>query len=113
MTVARAPVHSRCFRITLAGPIVLGLVATPASAQLEVRNGDPHDGKLTWYTPIGMAVRDTLREGSGKCDAPAGEIVICKKRENFRIDPGVLRASRLARSSGGDEYDAYRQSRGH
>jgi len=96
-----------------AAPLVFGLIAASAVGQVDVRNGDPDDGKLTWYSPIGLAVRDALREGSGKCYSEPGVIVICKKRDNFRIDPNVLQASRSARSGGGgDEYDDYRRARG-
>jgi hypothetical protein len=33
-----------------------------------------------------MAYRDARRANTGKCYSHVGEIVICKRRENYRVD---------------------------
>jgi hypothetical protein len=43
---------------------------------------------------MGMAVKQALQDSSGQCVHPVGEIVICKRRENYRIDRKFLDSSR-------------------
>jgi hypothetical protein len=58
------------------------------------QNGDPSDHPVVWYSAIGMAVRDALREATGQCYQQVGEIVICKKRDSgsYRIPHNLPRS---------------------
>lgn len=88
------------------------LLATPAAGEADLhRNGDPSDHQIVWYTAIGMALRDAVREDSGKCYPHVGEIVICKRRRTDRIDPRLL-ANRRGPDDH-DDYDAYSRATGH
>jgi hypothetical protein len=69
----------------------------PGAALGEVdlhRNGDPSDHPIVWYSAIGMAVRDVVRQATGQCYQHVGEIVICKKRDSnsFRIPRNLPRS---------------------
>ncbi|HEX2625020.1 MAG TPA: hypothetical protein VHM21_07190 [Sphingomicrobium sp.] len=67
------------------------LLPAPAAGEADLdQNGDPSDRRIEWYTKMGMAYRDARRANSGKCYSHVGEIVICKRRENYRIDPRLL-----------------------
>jgi hypothetical protein len=57
-----------------------------------------------------MALRDAVREDSGKCYPHIGEIVICKRRQTYRIDPRLF-VKRPGREDRND-YDAYSRATG-
>jgi hypothetical protein len=52
-----------------------------------------------------MAYRDARRQNSGKCYSHVGEIVVCKRRENYRIDPRLLSDRRYDPDASRDSYD--------
>jgi hypothetical protein len=84
----------------------------PAAGEADLhRNGDASDHQIVWYTAIGMALRDAVREDSGKCYPHVGGIVICKRRQTYRIDARFL-AKRPALDDGND-YGAYSRATGH
>jgi hypothetical protein len=77
-------------RTSLLAP-VLYVVATPASGEIDLhRNGEPSDHPVQWYSDVGMAMKHALEDSSGKCVQRVGEIVVCKRRNNYRIDPRLL-----------------------
>lgn len=64
------------------------LLPAPAGGETDLhQNGDPSDRRIEWYTKMGMAYRDARRANTGKCYPHVGEILICKRRENYRIRP--------------------------
>jgi hypothetical protein len=90
------------------GLIICGLSLLAAPADAGVRNGDPSDHPIEWYTAVGAAIRDAVRDARGDCQSHPGEIIICKRRNQYRIDPRVLHADRDSSSSGkDDEYARY------
>jgi hypothetical protein len=85
-------VRSRAWFIV---PALYGFVAAPSAGETDLyRNGQPSDHPVQWYSDIGMAIKQSLRDSSGECFHPVGEIVICKRRDNYRIDRKFLGSGR-------------------
>jgi hypothetical protein len=92
-------------------PTILGLIAAPVSGETDLhRNGEPSDHPVQWYTNLGMAMKHALDDSSGKCVQRVGEIVICKRRDNYRIDPRLLGSTHDYRDLSGK--DSERRSYG-